>query len=340
MPAIETFLTARAVQPLVSGLTVMGHDPGPLLAAAGLDETTLRDPDARVPTSAVWSLIERAVEATGDTNLGHHIAERADPGSLDVHYYAMLSSPTLGAGYERLCRYQRLIHEVNRVELDVDGDRATLRHVMPGGNVAPRHIAEFLLTVWVRGGRQATGTDWAPIEVRFAHPGPPDARAHARFFRAPVQFATGENALVLSAALLELPCVRSDPALLSVLDRFAADRLERAPGTASVAERARAALAEELRGGHATAGRLAARLKMSTRTLSRTLATEGTSFRRMLDQLRRELANRYLADDRASIGEVAFLLGFSELSAFHRAFKRWTGETPGEFRRRRRVAGP
>ena len=332
MPTPEPYLTSRAVRPLASGLEVLGHDPAPLLASAGIDGATLRDPDARVPWSAVLTLIAHAVDVTGDANLGLHIAERAEPGSLDVHFYAMLSSPTLGEAYERLCRYQRLIHETTRVELNVEGERATLRHVMPGGMAAPRQSAEFLVATWVRGGRLATGTDWAPAEVRFGHPAPPDPSHHHRFFGTPVIFGTGENALVLPAALLDAPCLRADKALLAVLDRYAGDRIERAPRTTSFADRARAALLEDLRGGEPSAERLAGRLKTSVRTLNRTLAAENLTYRKLLDHLRQELACRHLADDRVSIAEAAFLLGFSELSAFYRAFKRWTGQTPANFR--------
>jgi AraC-like DNA-binding protein len=282
--------------------------------------------------SAGVGLLARAAGATGDANIGLHLAERADPGSFDVRSYAMLSSPTLGAAFERLGRYQRLVHETNRVELAVSEGRATLRHPLPGGGAAPRHSAEFIVAAWVRVGRLVTGVDWAPAEVRFAHPRPEGVRDHERFFRAPVRFGTGETALVLPAALLDTACVRSDPALLAVLDRHAGALLDRAPRAASVADRARAVLVEEGPGGAPGAARLAARLRMSVRTLNRLLAAEGTSYRRLLDQIRNETAARRLAEDRLSIAEIGFLLGVSDLSAFHRAFKRWTGTTPAAFR--------
>ena len=248
MASQEPFLTVRAVQPLVSGLRALGHDPKPLLALVGLDETMLHDPDSRVPMRAVMAFVARAVESTGDANLGLHLAQHADVGSADVHFYAIVSSPTLGAAYDRVCRYQRLIQETNRVELEIQGDRAWLRHRRPGGLAAPRHAAEFLLAVWVRAGRLATGTDWGPLEVRFAHSEPPDVHDHARFFRAPVHFACGENALVLPTALLQTPCVRADAALLSVLNRYAADQLERLPQTTTLADRVRTMLIEQLVG--------------------------------------------------------------------------------------------
>jgi AraC-like DNA-binding protein len=337
----EPRLTVRALRPLLSGLATLGYDPHPFLQAQGIDRTVLLDADATVPMSACIGLLADGVEVTGDEHLGLHVAEQAEPGSFDVHFYAMVSSPTLGAALERLCRYQRLIHETSHVRLRKSGDRAVLSHRLAGGLAAPRQTAELLLAAWVRAGRVATGTRWNPAEVRFAHRAPRDVRELERFFGAPLRFATGENALVLPAALLDLPCRGTDPALLSILDQYAADRIG-APLAAPFAHRVRAALSEELQAGSATVQGLAARLKVSPRTLHRTLAAEGTSYRRLLDQLRLDIAGRHLADDRMSVAEVAFLVGFSEISAFHRAFKRWTGRTPVTFRAesRTRPDGP
>jgi AraC-like DNA-binding protein len=323
----------------MSGLMASGYDPLPFLHARGIDSTLLLDPDATVPMSACVGLLADGVRATGDNNLGLHVAEHAELGSFDVHFYAMVSSPTLGAAFERVCRYQRLIHETSQVRLETSGDRALLSHRLPGGMAAPRQTAELLLAAWVRAGRVATRTRWSPAEVRFAHRAPRDSRDHERFFGAPLRFATGENALVLPAALLDLPCRRTDPSLLSLLDRYAADRLS-VPQTATLADRARAALSEELQAGNVTAQGVAARLRVSIRTLHRSLAAEGTSYRRLLDQLRLDIAERHLIDDRMSVAEVAFLVGFSEISAFHRAFKRWTGRTPVTFRAEARLRPP
>jgi len=322
----------------MSGLMTLGYDPLPFLRTHSLDGDRLLDPDATVPMSVCVGLLAEGVRATGDDNLGLHIAEQAELGSFDVHFYAMVSSPTLGAAFERVCRYQRLIHETSQVRLEKSRDRVVLSHRLSAGLAAPRQTAELLLAAWVRAGRVATGTSWNPAQVRFAHRAPRDVREHERFFGAPLRFATGENALVLPAALLDLPCRRTDPSLLSLLDRYATDRMggQRA---ATFAERARAALSEELQAGNVAARGLAVRLKVSVRTLHRSLAAEGTSYRRILDQLRLDIAERHLMDDRVSVGEVAFLLGFSELSAFDRAFKRWTGRTPVTFRAEARGRG-
>jgi AraC-like DNA-binding protein len=317
---------------------MLGHDPTPILAAVGIDGRTLDDPDARVPMSLGVSLLAVASDRTGDTNIGLHLAEHAELSSFDVHFYAMVSSPTLGAAYERLCRYQRLIHDTSRVDLEVRDDRAILRHQLAGGVAAPRQTAEFLLTAWLRAGRVVTGLDLTPLDVHFAHPAPPEPTEHARFFRGQLHFGVGENTLTFPATLLERPCVRADPALVAVLDRYAADRLDQVPRTSSVADRVRATIAEELRGGEPTAAHVATRLKMSVRTLNRLLEAEGTTHRELLDAVRGDEAARHLRGDHLSIAEVAFLLGFSELSSFYRAFKRWTGRTPARFRQEHRDA--
>ncbi|HYR83066.1 MAG TPA: AraC family transcriptional regulator [Terriglobia bacterium] len=336
-PQLQPQLTVRAIRPLVSGLRALGHDPSPILSAVQITEALLNDPEARVPMSTGVHLLSVAAEKTADSNIGLHLAQHAELGSFDIFFYIMVSSPTLGAGYARLSQYQKLINDSTAVDLTTKGEHATLRHRMPGGLAAPRQSAEFILAAWVRAGRVATNMDWAPVEVRFAHQQPPDALDHARFFRAPIRFSTGENTLVCAAALLDTPGARSDPALLTVLDRYAANLLAEAPAGSTFADRARAALVEEMRGGEPRASKVAARLKMSVRSLNRHLAGEGTTYRELLDQLRKELAARHLGDARVSIAEVAFLLGFSELSAFYRAFHRWTGQTPAEFRQSARL---
>jgi AraC-like DNA-binding protein len=238
----EPRLTVRALLPLMSGLTTLGFDSRPFLQTGGIGREMLLDPDATVPMSACVGLLADAVRETGDDTLGLHVAERAELGSFDVHFYAMVSSPTLGAAFEHLCRYQRLIHETSQVRLEKSRNRAVLSHRLAGGMAAPR--------------------------------------------------------------------------------------------------RARAALSRELPAGNMTAQGVAARLSVSLRTLHRTLAAEGTSYRRLLDQLRLDIAERHLTDDRMSVAEIAFLVGFSEISAFHRAFKRWTGRTPVTFRAEARVRPP
>jgi AraC-like DNA-binding protein len=330
-------LGVRALRPLIAGLQVLGHDPAALLRAVGLDRSSLRDPDARVPSALVGRFWSAALTASGDQDLALHLAEAADVSEFDVHAYAFLSSPTLGAAFERMAAYQRLLNDTNRIVVERGRREVVVRHQRQGGLPVGRQPAEFIMAVSLRLARLAVGDSISPKEVRFAHAAPASTAAHARTFRAPVRFNAGENALVMAAALVERSCLRADPGLAALLDRYAGDRLERIAPRSSFADRAREAVAATLREGEPSAAKVALRLRMSVRSLSRTLAAEGTSYRALLEQMRRELAGRYLADPEVSIAEVAFLLGFKEVSAFYHAFRSWTGRTPREFRRERAV---
>jgi AraC-like DNA-binding protein len=184
--------------------------------------------------------------------------------------------------------------------------------------------------------RQATGADFAPVEVRFRHGAPADPSEHRRLFRAPLRFESGMNGVVLRRDLLDAPLVKADAGLCAVLERHAAELLRRIPHATVLSERVRQLVAKDLASGVPSAGAVARGLSMSRRSLQRHLRADGTSHRDLVDTLRRELAMAYLAERRIAVAEVAFLLGFSEASAFHRAFKRWSGTTPAEYRRSRR----
>ena len=336
MPARAPRLTVRAIRPLVSGLVASGHDAAALLADAGIDATLLNDPDAELAVSAIERFIASTVERTGDANIGLHLAAHAAPVWADVHFYAMVTSPTLGAAYARLVRYHRLIVGSNTIELAIEPARATLRPITGDGFAASRQAAEWMVATWVRAGRMITAMQWSPLEVHFAHDPPADAPDHASFFHAPIHFGMPQTRLVLARSLLDAPCVRADETLIAILNHYAHDRLDAGAASDDILDRVRSTLADELKGGEPTAASLAGRLKMSPRSLSRALAAAGTPYKTVLDGLRRELALRHLRGDQLSIAEIAFLLGFVDRKAFERAFKRWTGEPPSAFRQRAR----
>jgi AraC-like DNA-binding protein len=327
-------VSTRVLRPVLAGMQQHGVEVEAALAEVGLDPAALVDPEARVPHRLAIALWDLAIERTGDDALGLHVAEATDFGVYDVQSYAFVSSPTLGEGLRRIASYQRLNHDAARVVVDREGGLAIVRHRLPGGLALPRAVAEFVVGTLVHAARTATRGAAEILEVRFAHAEPADTTEHRRILAAPLRFAAGENAIVLPIAALELPLLRSDPRLLDVLDRHAHDLLERLPEVASFVDRVRAVLAAELRGGNPSAEHVADALHMSVRTLGRRLAELGTSHKEVLDALRRDLAIRHLEAGELAIGEVAFLLGFSEASAFHRAFRRWTGKTPTEVRRR------
>jgi AraC-like DNA-binding protein len=182
--------------------------------------------------------------------------------------------------------------------------------------------------------RAMTSRDLIPREVLFRHGAPPDTRAHEAFFRSPLRFDAPADEIRFDPSLLDAPLVQADAALAAYFQHHVDALLRRLAPPESVAGRLAAVLATETRSGPPTLEAAAKRLGTSSRTLRRRLKDEGTSFHEVLDRARLELAKRYLKDPRMPLGEIGFLLGFSEPSAFHRAFKRWTGTTPLEHRER------
>lgn len=332
MSRLEPHITIRAVQPVVAALEALGYNADALLAASGIARAALADADARLPHPAIMALWAQAHAAGGDDSLGIHLAEAAPIRAFGVHAYALLASPTLRDAYLRACRYQRLIHETTDLTLTDEPGGGLLQHALPGGHSVSRHPAEFLATLWVRFGRLITASDWAPTLVCFAHAPPADTREHARVFRAPIQFASGRTAMVVPHQALAAANPSADTGLAGILDDYAGSLLAQLPSQPTLSASARAQLLRQLRGGVPTAAALAKEMHISVRTLHRSLQLEGTSFRALLDQIRIEQATAQLANPRISIAEVGFLLGFAEISSFYRAFKRWTGQTPAEFR--------
>jgi len=315
--------------------------PDVLLRSTGLDLASVGNPDASVPHGQKLRLWDEAARLSGDPDFGLHMAEwvsQSPEDHFDLLAYAVRSCATLGEHYKRMGRYVRLIHEGMFLSLEVEQDAARLMHGLVDNTIPPRHPMECMLALAVLQGRRAVGEDFAPREVRFAHAAPAQVSEQERLFRAPVRYGCPRSELVLDHAHLSQPQRYAEPRLLEVLDRQLEELLSRLPQARSFPGRVRSHMANHLLDGEPTVSAVAAKLQMSSRSLQRRLKDEGTSFAMLLADLRRELALCHLQDPQNTISEVAFLLGFTEVSAFHRAFKRWTGSTPAEYQRTARAS--
>ncbi len=309
-----------------------------LLAASGFDPKTAADPDARMPIEMEQVLWREAATRAGDEAFGLHAAELVQPGAFDVLDYAVRTAPTLRVSLERLVRYNRLVHDVAVWSLVTRGDVVRIEHTFRVDTVVQhRHSAEFTMATLVTIGSQIAGDLVRPHAVGFRHarPASPDAIAEMkRLFGVEPQFLQPVNFVELHAAFVERANPKADPALSRVIERHAEALLAARPEPIpSTADRVRRILAGALGEGEITLAGVAQKLKMSERSLQRRLADEGITFDALLDEIRRDLALRYLADPKIAVAEVAYLLGYSEPSPFHRAFKRWTGKTPTEARK-------
>jgi AraC-like DNA-binding protein len=271
---------------------------------------------------------------TGDAAIGIHVAESLPRGALDLVEYAFRSSASLAAGLERLARYGRVLSDRVAARMEAQGKNLLLLVRDTGSTSLHSGRAEFALAVALKLARESTGEDITPLQVCFAHPPPDDESEHRRFFRTAVRFGVGWNSMTLGAVDAARSMRTADDALASIvrrrLDKALVERDQR--GSESLSARVRRLTVEHLGKTPVTPDAVARALAVSCRTLSRRLADEGTSFRAIVDDVRRELACTLLLDRRLSVADVAFFLEYSEPAAFNRSFRRWTGQTPRAFR--------
>lgn len=305
----------------VDAVTVLGELP-PVPEPHGL---------GRFPVARWRLLLERAAAHLQDPQLGLRLGQTIQLSHFGLLGYVFHACSDVQAALVRVRQFHRLLHDVNPLQVYFEGGTVTLEwsavHGKPGALVS-----ETALTALVKLLRELTGTAVAVCDVRFFHPAPADSRPYAEFFGSPVHFDQPVTAVRFPVATLSLPVRHADAALLGVLEQHAHALLAALPGDDDWVHSVRRCLLRQLREGEPSQEKVAAELYLTPRTLHRRLLERGVSFRQLLEEVRKQLAVDYLRDSRLSLAEVARLVGFSEQSAFQRAFKRWTGQTPRDFR--------
>ncbi len=324
---VRAVAPARVLKDIVAGLRMIDLDVVPALDLIGLTPERLDALDEDIPRILVRSFWDAMVKTTGQSGMGLRLAEQVRPESYELFGNLIAASSTLGEAALRATRLIRLATGAIRMSFQHDGDRASVS-IESLQEPMHREGMEFMVGAVGVISEQIAGRPLEPIEVRFMHPAPPDLTHHRRLFNdALIRFESSSNGIAFDGALLDLPIPSRDASLSASLQRQADALMERKPVRGFKAE-VRAALAVELRGGDPSAQRVAASLAMHAKTLTRRLRSEGTTFRGLLDEVRLELADRYLRQPGLSVEEVAYLLGYSDGSAFHRAYRRWTGRAP------------
>jgi AraC-like DNA-binding protein len=312
-----------------------GLDVPATLADAGIDGPSFEDPDGHLSRAQVENLA-RAIMSRMDRRFLVRALEKLGPGDFGVQEYALRLSPTLGDAYSRVIRYHRLTNQLMDAALRSEGDDVALSLTCPP--LLDETLLGLSVETWtvalVVQGRQITKVDWVPRRVDFECKRPPHADEYDRFFRCPIRFEQAETSIVMPRELLALPVIGADRSLDGLVIAHLEAQLKKLPPVGAVSARLRTVVIEALGDGVPAMEECARQLGMSRRTLQRRLEGEQTTFQNVVDGARRELAESYLGKPLTSLQEIAFLLGFSTQEAFHRAFKRWTGVTPGEFRKR------
>ena len=321
---------------LMGYATTQGLSSENLLAEAGLDGELLKDREVRIPFEQYHSLWLSAVKISGDLEFGLHFGEAAKHFPQGHILGAMMmNSPTVGEALERFFRFHDLMSDAVSPSLERTGTKAriTLEQIAPTLKL-DRHYNEANLSTILTFIRNIGARGDCPVEVCFNHKAPCNTAEHQRIFACPIKFEQPGNQLQLPIEVLNRRIQHADHELLIVVERMAAQRLERSIVTSGWSHKAeRAILRMILDGRKPSAEEVAGDLAVSIRYLQGQLKDEKTTYQQVLDAVRKELAMDYLGQGDVSLCEVAFLLGFSEQSTFNHAFKRWTGSTPGKYQR-------
>jgi AraC-like DNA-binding protein len=321
------------VRSLAEMFAARGLDVPRLFAAAGIAAGRLENPNERFGADELSLLWELAVAWSGDRELGLERATTRKHVNFDVIGYAMLSSADLRAGLQAFARYLALISDAATFQLEPGPAGAAWLVLGHTGNTRPvprQRFAYGLLSL-------LTLCEWVlRREVRalaadFSFDTPSELHAYEAAFACPLRFGQPEGRLLLAAADLDAEIPSRNPSLLAVHEQILQERLA-ALGHASTSYRVSHEIVRRLHRGEPRREEVAASLALADRTLQRRLAAENTSFQHLLDDARRELARKYLADARYSVAEIADLLGFGDTSNFFRASRRWFGLPPGQYR--------
>lgn len=327
-------ISLTAATGLVEAITAARGDADRVLRAVGLDRSALSDPHGFLPCVDFAQLLEEAARATGDECFGLHFGERYQPKNIGPLTYVLLNSPTMAAAFENAVRYMRVHNEAGRISFGHDESFAYLRHSLVGLPMERmRQQNEYGMAVALNTIRLMAGSRWAPQEVQFAHQEPLRTTEQVRVFGAPVSFGYDANSLVIDRAFMERQVPAADERLYPILRQYLDTILKEMPREDDTVASVRRAIGESIREGDPKLADVARKLALSSRTLQRRLREHGLDFKKLVDDTRRRFSLTYLADREHTPAEIAYLLGYSEVSAFNRAFKRWTGATPSSYRR-------
>lgn len=329
----QTFeISARLLVPAIRLLRESDISPEGLAVEAGAPKEATVDPDVRISPNVLFDFLALAVERTGDPAFGLHAGQHLRPGDIGLLEYLVRMSTSSEEIVQKLAKYHRLAGS-HQPQIERVGDTVVCHLPLPEDVSFPPVVEEYNLSFWTKLARTLQHDDLRPLEVLFTHAKTSYAAEAERVFGAPVRFDCPRNGLVFSPDTIETLVVPVDPGLHRAVGERADEALAALGTEQSLRERVRGQIRHQLRGDGVTADSVAKALGMSPRTLRRRLEKEGASFLDLRDAEREQRALEHMRETQLTITEISYLLGFAEASAFHRAFRRWTGKTPAQHRR-------
>lgn len=314
----------------------LGVSLPPLLHRAGLTISDIKDDNSPITVEAQIRCLNLIAEALGDDLLGFHIARQMELRGTGFLYYVAASSDSLGEALMSIARYSSIVNE--GVDLKVKVGRTLAIELSYAGvpRLADRHQMESWLVAVVRFCRAMAGRDLQPLSIKIMHQRIPESAELDAFFGRDIEFGAHADDILFPREVSRLPNISADPYLNRLLIKYCDEILDHRKFPAdALRPNVENAIAALLPRGQANIEKVARRLGITSRTLRRRLRSESLSFARLQRELRIALAKRYLAEPNLPISRIAWLLGYSEISTFSHAFKRWTGRTPRAVRSRR-----
>lgn len=319
---------------LVEDLKQRGYPVHNLLAQVDVHPRVLNAEDAKIPIDKVVGIFEAAAELTGDESIGFRFAQSRELRDAGLITYVGLSAPTVGDALTNISRYSRVFSEaaVWDVSRLYEQGRVEWHWNLPA-RIRRRQHVEWSATVLVRAMRMLTGRNLRPASVQLRYPRNANLPEYEKFFGCPLRFGASVNRIEFRLEDLRVQLITADNKLHRILrDHCELVLSQTRAHRETLVNRVERLIADRLSMNEANLETVATELGMSTRTLSRRLGDEGTNFKEVVDHYRQAIALEYLQNGDLGMMQIAFLLGYNEVSSLNHACKRWTGKTPGELR--------
>jgi len=302
------------------------------LRSLGIEPESVKSPDTRIPIETYLLVQDEAAEYVNDPYFGLHIGEFAEAGSWSIIGYMMMNCKNLGEAFMKSTRYSRIVGNLidAKVELKFNKIRSVF-FTPPNAPEMSRHCFDTVFSSSVRMMRNFTGVDIHPLEVTFSYPEPASRSEYERIFQCPVLFGQKENSFTIDMGIINTPILMANPSLLDYFEKYAEGVLAEMDRNDEHTRAVMKIILSKLDDESLSINKVAKEMAVSVRTLQKRLEDEGVLFSDLYRDIRQRLAQKYLREN-YTVEQITYLLGFSEPSVFRKAFKKWSGITPREYR--------
>jgi AraC-like DNA-binding protein len=325
-------ITMAYVMRLLSGAAREGVDLAELMREAGLAPALLAQPEARLGTGDFIRLMQVVMRRTEDEFIGLGRGSKSKPGTFSMMAHAVINCPNLEKALLRSTQFYRLVDLPMDIRLEKEMAESRLVLVPPSFE-SRENVLETMVFISVRFWSWLTGKNLEPLTICFDFPEPPQADEFRRLFKGKVVYGSQQNAVIFPSSWLSLPLVQNPLSLSKFLKDSLALIIVGNAQPIGLPEQIRAIISKEYGNTFPDFSQVCEQLNMTQQTLRRRLKEENTSYQEIKDTIRKDASLYYLGKEELSIDEIALMMGFSEASSFHRAFKKWTGRTPSHYRR-------